>query len=231
MWVGRKGSLFLMQIMINKSRVMARVWEGGYIAKNWYKWDSNSCSQYKSVQILVITVYRKGWGGKRLCIPCCFSLPNCHQLPYPSALRAQPLQPLLPPPWSDFTMGCLFPGKPFSLCPTTCTLVWLHKKVLHIFATRAPCLSQAHQPPTPPLRVEAHSLQSPLLSSSRLLCSSLNAPLKMSFAVLSTKIWTATRKWYLQLAVLISVASFALLFDHPCPSSAQLLLNGTRKSL
>lgn len=124
------------------------MWEGGYVEKHWDKWDSDSCSQYKSVQILIITVYHKGWGGKRLFIPCCFSLPNCHQLPYTSALGARPLHPLLPPPSSDFTMGCHFPGTSLRLCPTTGTLVWLHKQVLHIFAIRAPPgLPQAHEPP------------------------------------------------------------------------------------
>ena len=112
---------------------MVRVWEGGYIVKNWDIWDSNNCSQYKSVQILIITVYRMGWGGRRLFIPSCFSLPNCHQLHYPSALEVQPLQPLLPPPLSDFTMACLFPGTPFCLHPTTCTPVWLHEQVPHNF--------------------------------------------------------------------------------------------------
>lgn len=201
------------------------MWEGGYVEKHWDKCDSDSCSQYKSVQILIITVYHKGWGGKRLFIPCCFSLPNCHQLPYTSALGARPLHPLLPPPSSDFTMGCHFPGTSLRLCPTTGTLVWLHKQVLHIFATRAPPgLPQAHEPPR-------------LLSGLRCIHCTVRRSLvavqvlKMSFAGLFVKIWTATRKWYLQPAVLISVASFALLCDHPCPSSAQLLLNGTRKSL
>lgn len=82
---------------------------------------------------------------KRLFISC-FSLPNRHQLPYPSSLGAQPLQPLLP--LSDITMDCFLPGIPFCLHPTTCTLVWLHKQVLHIFSTRTSSgLCHAHQMP------------------------------------------------------------------------------------
>lgn len=57
-WEGRS-ACSLCKITINKSRVMAGVQEGGYIAKNWDNWDSNSCSHYKSVQILIITVYHK----------------------------------------------------------------------------------------------------------------------------------------------------------------------------
>lgn len=125
---------------------------------------------------------------------------------------------LLPPPLSDFTMGCLFPGTPFCLRPTTCSLVWLHKQVPHIFATRAPSgLSQAHQPPRPPFWVGVHSLQSLLFSGNRLLCSSLNVPLKKSFAVLPTKIWTATRKWYLSLlcwSVLPHLLSYLIICVH-----------------
>lgn len=142
-WEGRS-ACSLCKTMINKSRVMAGVREGGYVAKNWGKWDSNRCSHYKSVQILIITVYHKAWRWKRLFISC-FPLPNCQQLPYPSALGAQPLQPLLP--LSDFTMDCLLPGIPFCLHPTTCTPAWLHNQVLHIFPTRA---SSGLGPPDPP---------------------------------------------------------------------------------
>lgn len=57
-WEGRS-ACSLCKIMINKSRVMAGVQEGGYVAENWHRWDSNSYSHYKSLQILFITVYHK----------------------------------------------------------------------------------------------------------------------------------------------------------------------------
>lgn len=153
-WEGRSACSSY-KITINKSRVMAGVWEGGYAAKNWDKWDSNSCSHYKSVQILIITVYHK-----RLFISC-FSLPNCHQLPYPSALGAQPLQPLFYQisPWPVLFLAYHFVYVPqlAPQCDCTrkcCTSSLPEHHLVHARPTRSPM---------PPLRFWVYSLVSTAL--------------------------------------------------------------------
>lgn len=123
------------------------------------------------------------WGGRKLFVPCCFSLLNCHRLPHSSALGEWTLQPLLPPHSSSFSMGCLFPGTSLWLCPSTCILVELYKKVLHISAALWSILGPSI--PHSSSQSWVQSLQSPLLFNSS--NNSLNAPLKISFAVLPTK--------------------------------------------
>lgn len=121
---------------------------------------------------------------------------------------------LLPPKLSPAALPCCFRGTALA-APSSSPFIRFHHGLpfswhtilstshhLHPGVTRhasAACLcyqspvwfildTPLPRPPRPPLGVGVHSRQSPLLSGNRPLCSSLDAPLKTSLAVLPTKI-------------------------------------------